>query len=863
MSNSRILDQIIEEIQNDPIPEQHLSQAKKRILSKLTQKPSQTAISAADVKSISGCEDFQKLIPAYVKKELSEAKMILVGDHTRSCVPCRKHLQAIKQPAFETVTKPARSKASSSSWNKSIIWKAAAAFIALSFIGLSYRVLNIEQWFSPDTSIEIVEGSFYQLSNHQLVQHSGEQVLSYGVEIRTPRDGNSILELPDGSRVEFSRRSIFNIRKSNGETTIQMTAGKALIEAAKQRDGHLFVNLPDCNISVKGTVFSVNAGPKGSRVSVLEGEVHVKKGKNTTVLLPGNQYTSQTALKRVPLEREIAWTKAPSRLAPLMESIADAAAQFEAEIAAEGTRYHSELLPLMPENTLFYAGFPNIGEATLDVFNTIKEQLDLYPELQEVVPQEVLNSYQEEYAYLITFLGELCTYFGNEIAMSIAGEDVNTLAPLFLVESSGKQGLEEYVHAQLENMEEEVVTQIEFVDDPDGIQQAAKTLYVWTTENHIAASPDAGTLQNLKSAISAGENTGFTSSDFFQTLDDVYQSGVSVVFGINLSKLISEDAIDRQLQNTGLESLNNFIFIKRQAIMDSSFEANLSFKEERQGFASWIAEPTPLESLTFLSQETHLFASVSTIDPEIMLNDFMLTMKTNEQWKNIMLKDQESLMDFLHDLAVALGGEVTFALDGPILPVPHWKVVAEVYDTTLLNETIEGLVALANQHNNLQVLITESNLNGQKVYEVKSEKYGTSIYYTFIDGYVLVVPNLSLIEQTQKNRSYGLSIASSEKFTQILPADSYSEFSGMVYIDPSTLTSLRSKINQLNNSNTMQDLPLRMVPKLLYCYAEEDRITLSSTGGDSVLSPFLTNLINPHARKNGLLEQLFDLQSVD
>jgi uncharacterized protein (TIGR03435 family) len=181
------------------------------------------------------------------------------------------------------------------------VWAAAAAaaVIAIILVGVSLR----------HASPAIVARTGGALEN-----------VGWDEVIRTGNKTRTVLTLDDGSQIEMRSNSALALEKAGIGVRIRLDNGGLFINAAKQRQGPLYVQTKDVIVSVVGTVFMVNAEEAGSRVAVVEGEVHVQQGDKTSRLLPGQQVATNPLMAEHPVVEQLAWSRsAEPYLAPLQQ----------------------------------------------------------------------------------------------------------------------------------------------------------------------------------------------------------------------------------------------------------------------------------------------------------------------------------------------------------------------------------------------------------------------------------------------------------------------------------------------------------------------------------------------------------------
>ncbi|HEX8638393.1 MAG TPA: FecR domain-containing protein, partial [Pyrinomonadaceae bacterium] len=352
---------------------------------------------------IHGCTDFQSLIPAYLDGKLSTARKMLLEDHTNECIPCRRAMKAqradattkteafyVRQPARGAIGGQQRPHANRlgipNGWSKTKVarWSVAAALvICLGFVGLFVFERVDLSGRTLAATVENANGAVYVVSDAQSRQLAAGEQLQKGERVRTAKDSNAVLRLADGSTVEMRERSEFAITENRRGVTIQLERGDVIVEAAKQHNGRLYVQTPDSLVSVKGTIFAVESGTKGSRVSVLEGEVQVNHAGKDETLLPGDQTTTSRNLDRTPVQQNVAWSRNAERYANLVSELAKLRRDINQRVQLPGVRYSSKFVDIVPENTVFYAALPNLTDTLAESQRIMQERISQNPALAE------------------------------------------------------------------------------------------------------------------------------------------------------------------------------------------------------------------------------------------------------------------------------------------------------------------------------------------------------------------------------------------------------------------------------------------------------------------------------------------------
>jgi len=866
----QILDKVTAEIRNEKLDPAAVSAAADRVWARVSAAAGVTEFQLPAVERIEGCADFQSLIPAHLAGKLSEARSLLLVDHTHECIPCRKAMNEARSKRSMTV-KPVATTKRYTLQPVIMRWGIAAALI----IGLGLLAVPFVQRFWPygqfDATVQAAEGQVYQIADTQTAAVATGAKLQQGEKVRTAKDGRAVVRLGDGSLIEMKDRSELYLTRSGNGTTIHLNRGSIVVEAAKQKDGKLFVESGDSLVSVTGTVFSVNNGTKGSRISVIEGEVNLNHAGSDRVLRPGEQATTNPAIAMIPVKDEVSWSRKADQYTAVLNGLALLKNALK-NVQQPGVRNSTHLLDLMPENTVVYAALPNLADSIVESHRVIQEKISQNAALREWWEKEQSGKTQNM-DQVVETIRQFGSYLGDEIAVSVTMDDQGRPGePLVLAELKNSQGFKEFLEQEIAKYsgDKKGRPEIQFVEDPTTAVASTddtkgEKLYVWIQSNLFAASPKLQQLQTVSTAISNGSTSSFSATPFHNRIAQVYQEGAGLVVAANLEKVVANTKAERTkgadaekqeatLNQLGILSVKYFVLDQKDSNGKTHTQASLSFNDAQRGIPSWLAAPGPMGSLEYISPDANVVAGFVVKNPVTLVDDLLNVLSTVEPdlRKNLDKLQSDHGLNIRNDIAAPLGGEFAFAIDGPLLPTPSWKLVFEVNDPAHLQQTLERVVTEVNKQaaylGKAGLTWENTDLAGRKYYTLRSTDYGMlQVNYTYANGYLIVGPSRALVERALRSQESGLSLLRSPKFTAGLPADGNANFSAVFYhnlggLVPAGLASTAaSTAEQLPSGpqQAMKAIAGEMAPTLAYAYAQGDSITFAANteGGPFGLGP--------------------------
>jgi len=797
---------------DEPSPEQ-LRDAGGRVWQKLQ------ATTESQPELIEGCNDIVRLLAPFHAGELSPQRALLVETHLRECVTCRQRAEG---RAMVIRWKPASAARSARRWPGF----AVAAAMVLAVFGFYINNAYFAIPAGARGTVQSLDGVAYRVTTDGERPITVGEQLADGDLLRTAAGSHAYVRLSDGSLVEVNERSAFDVKARGKNMTVDLDRGSVIIQAAKRTTGHLYVKTPDCRVSVTGTVFGVNTGVKGSRVSVIAGTVHVAFAGKDDVLTAGSQVSTGANMTAVPVAEDIGWSHDLAQHLELLSQLHQLSNQL-ATVALPQPRYNSNLLARVPSDTLFYASLPNAGQALEEANRILQQQIQQSDTLRQwwTNGQPDRNNQWND---VVTKLRALSDYLGDEVVI-VGFSDQQPGAVIAEVRRSGLKDFLENQFADLDKAHKLTVV------EPAGLAGLAGNSsgpLALVRPNEVVFSADAATLAKVNAQLDAGDS-GFANSEFGQRIGEAYSRGAGFFLAADLHGLVTSAGgrhhSQAQLTRTGFENMQYLVIEHREVNSVPENRVVLDFTGTRHGIASWLAAPAPMGSLDFVSRNASVAVSFIAEDPQVMLTD-LFNMEDSARAQSELNDINAKLnLDIKNDLAAHFGGDGVIALDGPVLPTPSWKFVIEVHDADQLSQSLQTLVrslnAQAQQSGHPGVSLNTETANGQTYYSVVyGDNHSKPLYYTFASGYMILGPDRATLMNAIQTYANGDSLSHSADFKALLPKDQNANYSFIAYQNLAPILQPLMSVVNTNQAKAIQEITADSRPSVACGWGHDNQI---------------------------------------
>jgi FecR-like protein/putative zinc finger protein len=692
-----------------------------------------------------GCAEFRPDLGAYRGGALAGSRRLLLDDHLSRCPACRAALAEMTGER-RVVAMPRRS---SSRWTR---WASLAAAAAL-FVGVLYMSRDtIDAWMAPAgprATVVSATGGLYRVAGGALDPGGaiGEQEI-----VRTGPGAHAVLRLADGSTVDVNQRTELYVTAAWSGQAIHLQRGDVIVQAAKQRRGHLRVLTRDSIASVKGTVFAVSAGMAGSVVSVVEGAVAVNQPGRDLLLTPGQQAASNPALT-TSVAQAVAWSPDAAEYLQILASFA----KIERQIADGATplRTSSALLGYLPAGAFVYGAVPNPGG---------KIGQGLAAAEQQALENAAFRAWWTsdaglELRRIVDRVQSVSSLLGDEVVFSLASAGAGEEVPVVIA------GVEPGRQPALTSALDGLLTDAGESSRPYSVSD--RLMVISDTPSHLAWA-----MSHL------GQGAG---SAFAAAIGDRYRRGAGWLIGVDATPVIASAAGDDAppIKLAGLTGVKYVFLEQRSSGGAEENEATVAFADARDGVASWLADSGSGGAAEYVPADALVAGYVSVREPAQLFQEFTaLATKqaaTQPSFHNDLSGLEQKLgTGFVASLTAAMGTEAAFSLQGFSASGPAWTVVALANDPAVIDNSLAKLVDTLNAElppaeQDQRCTIAQESAGGRVWKTLTAARLPFGVTWTYDNGYLVVASDRGTAERAIATRNGGSALVWSPAFQAQLP----------------------------------------------------------------------------------------------
>jgi hypothetical protein len=540
---------------------------------------------------------------------------------------------------------------------------------------------------------------------------------------------------------------------------------------------------------------------------------------------------------------ETLWSQELKQNPGLPAEFAHLVSKLQRDVEFPVPRNESNLLPLLPDSTTYYAAFPNYGDALHHALLVFRRELEQSEVLRNWWQQGQMARTGPQLEEFIEKLYALSRYVGNEVVIS--GQTQGTTPNLLIAAEVKKPGLKDFLSQMLDELPGNVKSAV-LVLDPRELANVASAPtmlqpVVLVRPDLVVAGIGVEAVRNFNNLLERGANQ-FGSTPFGQRVVEAYRGGASVLIAADLERMLAQVPLGSEqnqirFDRTGFEDAKYLIWEHTNSPGQAASQMELSFTGPRHGMASWLAAPAPLGSLDFVSPNAVLVGTVVLKNlGEIYDNLREIASASNASAFAMLDQMQKTTnINIKTDLLNHFTGEVTFELNDIVKNDTMWRAELRVEGADRLRQTLNRIFS------SVHVDPPQMGNDGITYYHalIPSAQTPKQLVYAFVDGYMVIAPTPeSAAEAVRLDRSGG-SLGKSTKFVTSLTPGTSSQASALIYEDPIALAILGMRPASPETAENLSQLASAITPMVVCAYGDERAIRAASNSGGADIGAIL------------------------